>query len=289
MGREKRVQIEDGIYHVISRGNIGRDIFLDSKDKMFFLKNLEVVSEDFDVSIYSYVLMSNHYHLLIKTNKNNLSNFMHRLNTLYSHYFNQVHGRIGHLFQGRYKSPVITDDKYFLSVLRYIALNPVVAGMIDEPKDYKWGSFKILFQDNSRSWVEVNEALSQIGIGVGDFISLVNAKKIDLIEFEEFEGRGKKIISSEIILECIRLVDANIGKLSDNNVLRDSLIYYLRKISVSRLDIVNSIGISEKSVYYIFKKVTLEIEKGNILYINAVDRIKDLFNNYLLVPGTNRQ
>ena len=217
MGREKRVQIEDGIYHVVSKGNIGRDIFLDSKDKMFFLKNLAKNSNDFDTTIFSYVLMGNHYHVLLRTNKNNLSDFMHRLNTTYSHRFNYMHGLTGHLFHDRYKSFLVEDDQYFVAAMRYIAINPVAAGVVDKAEKYEWGSYRYLFEDNHYSWLHIREALSLVDMPVRDFVK-ISEKKIDSLEFKKFEAGNDDMDYKEII-RYVEIVREHIGDFSDNIVL----------------------------------------------------------------------
>jgi len=287
MGREKRVQIEDGIYHVISRGNIGRDIFLDSKDKMFFLKNLAKNSNDFDTTIFSYVLMGNHYHVLLRTNKNNLSDFMHRLNTTYSHRFNYMHGLTGHLFHDRYKSFLVEDDQYFVAAMRYIAINPVAAGVVDKAEKYEWGSYRYLFEDNHYSWLHIREALSLVDMPVRDFVK-ISEKKIDSLEFKKFEAGNDDMDYKEII-RYVEIVREHIGDFSDNTVLRNSLIYFLYQAGFSKSDIGRTVGVSRRGVYRVAEKVSNNIEKGDMRYINAINRINSVSKqvSVTLVPGTN--
>ncbi|RLD19409.1 MAG: hypothetical protein DRI33_03025, partial [Caldiserica bacterium] len=286
MGREKRVQIEDGIYHVISRGNIGRDIFLDSKDKMFFLKNLAKNSNDFDTTIFSYVLMGNHYHVLLRTNKNNLSDFMHRLNTTYSHRFNYMHGLTGHLFHDRYKSFLVEDDQYFVAAMRYIAINPVAAGVVDKAEKYEWGSYRYLFEDNHYSWLHIREALSLVDMPVRDFVK-ISEKKIDSLEFKKFEAGNDDMDYKEII-RYVEIVREHIGDFSDNTVLRNSLIYFLYQAGFSKSDIGRTVGVSRRGVYRVAEKVSNNIEKGDMRYINAINRINSVSKqvSVTLVPGT---
>nr|WP_226966501.1 transposase [Sulfurimonas sediminis] len=127
-----------GFYHVLNRGVERRVIFLDDDD---YLKFLEIVDESaftYDFSVYSFCLMSNHYHLLVKTMHENLSLLMRQINSRYSIYFNNKYKRVGPLFQGRFKSWFVYDEVYLKSLVKYIELNPTKANIVDEIKKYRW-------------------------------------------------------------------------------------------------------------------------------------------------------
>jgi REP element-mobilizing transposase RayT len=125
MARALRVQYPNAVYHVTCRGNEQKPIFRDDGDRSIFLKKLVHSMDIYTVKVYSYVLMTNHFHLLLETPLGNLSEFMRRFNISYTGYFNQRHRRSGHLYQGRYKS-VLVDKEAYLSILsRYIHLNPI--------------------------------------------------------------------------------------------------------------------------------------------------------------------
>jgi putative transposase len=142
MARPLRIQYKDALYHVTARGNEKSDIFKDDKDRNVFLKILTMVVERFAWVPYSYCLMSNHYHLLIRTPRANLSQGMHYQNGVYSQYFNRTHERVGHLFQDRFKAFVIHDEERLLVVARYVVLNPVRAGMVSSPGEWRWSSYQ---------------------------------------------------------------------------------------------------------------------------------------------------
>jgi len=125
MSRPVRIEYENALYHVISRGNARQKIFLNDDNRIRFLKQLKDNLTTYGVILYAYVLMDNHYHLLLKTPKANLSRFMQRLNTSYSLYFRYIHNKPGHCLQGRYKAKLIESDAYLNTVSRYIHLNPV--------------------------------------------------------------------------------------------------------------------------------------------------------------------
>lgn len=142
--RKQRQQIAGGKYHIYSRGNEKKRIFLFPSDYEKFLKFLEEYSLKYNIDIFSYCLMSNHFHLLLKTNEANLSTFMERLLWRYVVWFNFKYDRVGHLFQSRFKSEEILDHRYFLEVSRYIHLNPCEAGIVKSPEKYEWSSYSIM-------------------------------------------------------------------------------------------------------------------------------------------------
>ena len=141
MVRPYRMQAEGCFYHITSRGNDRKRIFLHETDFEKFLEYILKAKEKYNFYLLAYVLISNYYHLLIKTTKANLSRIIHYINGSYTTYFNVKRRKTGHLFQGRYKSLVIDADSYFQELTRYIHLNPVRAKMVKNPEDYKWSSY----------------------------------------------------------------------------------------------------------------------------------------------------
>ena len=125
MARPLRIQYPDAYYHVTSRGNERKQIFSDEKDHKAFLERLSLSLDIYHVSLLAYVCMPNHFHLLVTTPEGNLSEFMRHFNISYTSAFNRRHGRVGHLYQGRYKAFLIDADHYLLEVSRYIHLNPI--------------------------------------------------------------------------------------------------------------------------------------------------------------------
>ena len=142
MTRPLRIEFKGAVYHITSRGNAKQAIFLDEKDFADFLRVLCSVVKRYHFILHTFCLMNNHYHLLIETPEGNLSRGMRQLNGLYTQRFNQRHQRVGHLFQGRYKAILIDKDNYLLELCRYIVLNPVRAGIVKNPKDYRWSSYQ---------------------------------------------------------------------------------------------------------------------------------------------------
>jgi len=130
MARSLRIEFPNALYHVTSRGNERRSIFRTNADRVMFLKFLAEATKRFGWSISAWVLMTNHFHLVIQTPLPNLSQGMHWLNGSYAGWFNQKYNRSGHLFATRYKSFLVETETYFTRLLRYVVLNPVRAGMM---------------------------------------------------------------------------------------------------------------------------------------------------------------
>ncbi|KAI3349217.1 transposase [Clostridium botulinum] len=153
MSTPKIIWYEGAIYHITTRGNRKSKIFLDEQDFRVYLNKLEDSLNYYDYLKYeliSYCLMSNHVHLMIKTGKEPLTRIMGRLNSTYTKYFNKKYKYVGHLFQSRYFSELIKDDKQILEASRYIHLNPVRAKIVKKPEYYKWSSYSMFIGKTSK-------------------------------------------------------------------------------------------------------------------------------------------
>ena len=142
MARPIRIEFEGAVYHVTSRGNERRKIFYSKKDYEKFKEYVGEAKEKYGFILHGYVLMPNHYHLLIETPEKNLSKIMHHINSSYTTYTNVKRKRSGHLFQGRFKAIVVDKDSYLLELSRYLHLNPVQAKIAERPEDYPYSSYK---------------------------------------------------------------------------------------------------------------------------------------------------
>jgi REP element-mobilizing transposase RayT len=125
----------------VKEGIDNQDIFYDDQDRRVFLKHLSITKKDYDYKIYSYCLMDNHVHMVIRIEKEFLSKAMQSLMVRYVHYFNTKYQRVGALVQNRFKSKNIENEKYFLEVCRYVHRNPENAG-IAKTEEYEWSSYK---------------------------------------------------------------------------------------------------------------------------------------------------
>jgi len=161
MGRAWRIEYEGALYHLISRGNDGQAIYLNDVDRNLFLDTISEMSERFEVDIFAYVFMPNHYHLLVKTLRANLKKAMQWFGTTYTRRFNNRNLKKGHLFQGRYKSILVQNDAYAVRLSCYIHRNPLRAGIVSRLIDYKWSSYPVYaYGRKSQSWLSTKLILS---------------------------------------------------------------------------------------------------------------------------------
>jgi REP element-mobilizing transposase RayT len=142
MSRPLRLQVPGGTYHVTARGNDRRPVFEDDDDCASFLIVLASTVARYRVLCHAYCLMGNHYHLLVQTPEANLSVAMRQLNGVYTQRFNRRHERCGHVLQGRFGAQLVAGDAYLREVCRYIVLNPVRAGLVAHPGEWRWSSFR---------------------------------------------------------------------------------------------------------------------------------------------------
>ena len=142
MARPLRIEFPGALYHVTSRGNDRKDIYLDNGDRKLWLNILQQVCERFSWIIHAYCQMGNHFHMLVETPDGNLAKGMRQLNGVYTQRFNQKYGRVGHVYQGRYKAILVQKDAYLLELSRYIVLNPTRAGMVRTARDWAWSNYR---------------------------------------------------------------------------------------------------------------------------------------------------
>ncbi len=162
MPRIKRIYFPNTFYHVFNRGVEKKDIFKDNEDRIKFISILEKALKEFNLKIYDYVLMPNHYHLLIEDIDGNLPNIMKYIGENYAMYFNWKHKRVGPLYQGRYKSLIIEKEIYLKEVVRYILLNPIRKGLVKNLNYYNWSSYYEYIGKNRRFKItETNWILKQ--------------------------------------------------------------------------------------------------------------------------------
>lgn len=162
MVRPLRIQYAGAVYHLTARGNERKPIVRDDKDRWLFLRVLQDTVESYGILIHSWVLMDNHYHLLVETPESNLSLALRHLNGVYTQRFNRRHNRYGHLFQGRYKSILVHKDSYLKELCRYVVLNPFRAGMVKHPREWAWSSYRaIAGYETAPEWLTTGWLLDQ--------------------------------------------------------------------------------------------------------------------------------
>lgn len=262
MPRITRKQSKSKIYHVMVRGNERKNLFNDEDDKLRFIDTLyklaghaeggkvssllacpsSVDESEKKFDVYAYCLMDNHVHLLINEGEDNISRIMKRIGSGYVYYFNKKYGRVGHLFQDRFKSEVIEDDAYLLAAVRYIHNNPVKACMVKYASQYQWSSYnEYIMEDRVKEIINRDLVLGILSRDQRNAVELFikytdqhsEYEFIDYVEIEE----NKSIINEkeakgfvEIFLKGANLSLDEIAK-KENNVIRNELIRELRTIS----------------------------------------------------------
>jgi len=159
-----RLEHAGAVWHITSRGNEKREVFRGDADREEWLALLGKVVVLFAWRLHAYVMMGNHYHLLVETPAPSLSRGMRHLNGVYTQAFNRRHQRVGHLFQGRFKSILVEKESHLLELLRYVVLNPVRAGLVRSPCEWPWSSYRATAGESpAPAWLETTWTLAQFG------------------------------------------------------------------------------------------------------------------------------
>lgn len=239
MARPLRIEFAGALYHVTSRGNERHDIFYTDDDRRAFLTTLGTVCDRFKWRCHSYCLMSNHYHILVETPEANLSKGMRQLNGVYTQYVNRSHGRVGHLFQGRFKGILVEREAYLLELARYIVLNPVRAGMVKAPEAWPWSSYR-----GTVSLAEAQDFLSTEWL----LSAFADKRRRATSAFARFVAEGKQGVSpwkdlkNQIYLGYERFVEQMQQRIRDDQPLQEipvrqrrpvarALAYYAKRYS----------------------------------------------------------
>ncbi len=198
MARPLRIEYEGALYHVTGRGNERRKIHFTPADYQKFLEYIKTGQDKYGIILHAYVLMTNHYHLIIETPGANLSKAMHHITSGYTMYLNKKRKRSGHLFQGRYKGIVVDKDSYLVELSRYIHLNPVRAKMVEKPEGYPYSSYPYYITKKTSDILTTDLILSLQSKNPGD------AKRryktyVESAVGEEIENPYKKVYGGMIL------------------------------------------------------------------------------------------
>ncbi|HTO86008.1 MAG TPA: transposase [Thermoanaerobaculia bacterium] len=189
-----------GIYHVIARGNERRAIFLDPEDRRAYLDRLANCCERFGLGVFAYCLMDNHVHLAVQRGSVSVSRFVLALHSFYAQWFNRRHGRVGHLFQGRFKAFLVEEDRYLLALLRYIHLNPVRAKIVRHPREHRWSSDRCYRAGAGPDWLLVDRVLSMLAprraMAISRYRRLLDGA-VDAEEYDESRAAARTVQGSD--------------------------------------------------------------------------------------------
>lgn len=247
MPRGPRVISASGIYHIMFRGTNRMDILIDDQDNEKFLDILKKMNENHEYEIYAYCLMKNHIHLLIKEVNDPISRSMKRVGVSYSYYFNKKYQRVGHVFQDRYRSESIENERYLLACLRYIHNNPVKAKLTENPYQYRWSSYREYIDDSSESAVVNSRFILEFfskdkkeAIKAFQDFSLSKEGKEAFLDYDDEEQtdiENKSIANIKSVLKKYDLSIDNISSCTDKTILTKAIkeLKGLENISVRQL------------------------------------------------------
>ncbi len=259
MARRPRIE-SAGFHHVYNRGVEKRKIFMDEKDKEKFLELICEVSKLYHFKIHSYCLMDNHYHLLLENSLENLSLGMRQINASYAKYFNKKHNRVGHLWQGRYKSWFVFDDNYLFTLFKYIESNPVKAKMTQTIGQYKYSlSHQILnnlLNDCTKNsfvltWYDIKEFSYLISQKLTSN-ELENIEKIHQTKIEIKEGNLTVKLQDKTLKEYFPKTDT-LSKMQRNEKILSAYQDGYTQIEIAKL-----LGISNVMVSKIIKRLKVK-------------------------------
>ena len=296
MARPLRITYPGAFYHITSRGNEQKSVFISKRDREKFLEYLESASERYNAIIHVYCLMDNHYHLLLETPSGNLPQIMRHINGAYTTYFNVKHDRAGHLFQGRYKAILVEKDEYAKELSRYIHLNPVRAGIVELPEEYEWSSYlsyigkrkklKWLYTDfilgyfsktksssekqyqifvisliNSEYDSPLDNVVASTILGQSDFVNDIKEKHLSDKKIDK-EIPALKELADNISIDSINKEVDSI--FSDQTRLSRNIKIYLIKEFTGKLlkDIGEEFGIGESGVSQSCRRFSQQIERN---------------------------
>lgn len=258
MSRPLRIQYPGAWYHIMNRGGQHRNIFSNDNDRMEFLRLLKEAIEMWEIEVHAYSMLDTHYHLLIHTPLGNLSRAMRHIGGVYTQRYNIRHDTDGQLFRGRYKSILVDKDNYLLEVVRYIHLQGVRAGIINQPEDDIWSSYRAyLFQQDSLTWLSTGKILSI-------FNKNRSAARKRLIKFiSKGISPGIKEFYSKQRLSPVLGSKEFIKKIKDTYIIPEAPFYEIPDSKIKKSH--NTITMINKTVceqYLISQESLMEVSRG---------------------------
>ena len=207
MARKKRIHVPNSSYHCMLRGNNGHDIFQKESDLCRLSLLLQEGIERYDHRILGFCFMSNHIHLVIQVRHTPLSKIIQNFTFRYARYINKKYKKIGHLFQGRFKSILVNDSRYLLELIRYVHLNPIRAKLVKKPEDYFWSGHQTYIGNDPFQWVSPLKVLKRFdetaSKAIEKYVSYIYkgiGKKIE-IDFKRGNQRGLDVLGDDIFTE----------------------------------------------------------------------------------------
>jgi len=277
MARQLRIEFPGALYHVLSRGNERNPIFKKDSDRALFIETLKGSAELSGVEVIAYVLMDNHYHMIIETPNANLSRFMRHFGLTYTVRFNKRYGRSGHLFQGRFKAILIEEDPYLMVLSRYIHLNPVRTREWEDRKteekweylkEYPWSTLPGYIEKKKRTdWIKYDKTM-------GYFANPQAYKEYMIEGLKATLDSPFKEIKSQIILGSEGFVDKLKRYLKEETKMREIPALRTLKKTLSIEDVIKEVG-----DYFHIKREALISKSGREMRQIAMEMAYRYTNN----------
>lgn len=286
MPRKNRIE-EVGFYHVVNRGVARGNVYLSDEDYFKFLDIVQDASDEYSFEVYSFSLMGNHYHLLLKTTDKNLSRIMQKINSRYSIYFNNKYKRVGPLWQGRFKAWFVFDEGYLQVLVKYIEANPVKANITDYIGQYPWS-----MSTNKVGLAMLNfEIIEKI-----DFSSTDSLNKEEQNKLSTFLNTKLKIQEDEVVAIEKPMLESHF----ENQSSREEAIYCAIKAGFTQKEIGKYLGLSnvaisktaktyrqkinlfeylrDKGIFWSYSKSISYQEIGDILFVEYLLKYGDFYD-----------
>lgn len=229
MARKPRVFYKSALYHIIQRGNNRNPIYEDEADKAMFFNLLLSAKEKYDFEILYYVLMDNHYHMILEAGDISISKALQYLHTSYSKYYNKKYNRSGGNYEGRYTSKLVTSQRYYYQLLKYLAHNPVEAGIVKNAKDYKWSSHQHIRSRHS-DIINISKTLSFFpgpeGKAFASYIDLIEGDGGNKADYGLLPEKNEQKLSDSldyILQTTMKLTQETISRMKRGDKTHDLL------------------------------------------------------------------
>ena len=190
MARKPRIN-EPGFYHIVNRGVNNSDIFLEKEDYYKFLELILKIKYDYDITIHAFTILPNHYHILLQTHKNNLSEAMRLLNSAYAAWYNFKSGRVGHLWKGRFDSYMLFDEDHFWKVVKYIERNALALGLVEDITQWEYQSLALRLKKTK--FLEIIENSKILEKPLNEYIEWLK-KPLEKFELDEIYKEPKIVL-----------------------------------------------------------------------------------------------
>ena len=218
MARKPRIHYPGALYHVMLRGNGGADIFFENADRNHFLSLVEEGVHRYRHRIHAFCLMANHVHFAVQVGEVALPRIIQNLSFRYTGWINKSRGRVGHLFQGRYKALLVDRDSYLLELTRYIHLNPVRIGIVKKPAAYRWSGHRYYLGKGKLPWLTTDWVLSQFGKQVTHARARYSQFVLEGIgegrreEFHKGDYKGQMLGDDNFVARVLELAEMKAGR-----------------------------------------------------------------------------